>query len=130
MLSSGSSCAGCKCKYTVAPSKRPRPARGLLAIQWKYGVLPADHLGVTNSSNSSIRPRRMSRTLRMKAQEVNCTPGIDASREAAEARMSTSVANMADHYRDSVQMIAEVKPGSAFLSALRLELDRLDSVAA
>jgi guanosine-3',5'-bis(diphosphate) 3'-pyrophosphohydrolase len=56
--------------------------------------------------------------------------GIDASREAAEARMGTSVASMADHYRDSVQMIAEVRPGSAFLSALRLELDRLDSVAA
>ena len=56
--------------------------------------------------------------------------GTDASQEAAEARMGTSVASMADHYRDSVQMIAEVRPGSAFLSALRLELDRLESVAA
>jgi (p)ppGpp synthase/HD superfamily hydrolase len=56
--------------------------------------------------------------------------GVGVSREAAEARMGTSVASMADHYRDSVQMIAEVRPGSAFLSALRLELDRLDSVAA
>jgi (p)ppGpp synthase/HD superfamily hydrolase len=56
--------------------------------------------------------------------------GIEASREAAEQRMGTSVTSMADHYRDSVQMIAEVWPGSAFLSALRLELDRLASVAA
>jgi len=56
--------------------------------------------------------------------------GINVSREAAETRMGTSVASMADHYRDSVQMIAEVRPGSAFLSALRLELDRLESVAA
>ena len=56
--------------------------------------------------------------------------GIEASPEGAEERMGTSVASMADHYRDSVQMISEVRPGSAFLSALRLELDRLDSVAA
>lgn len=55
--------------------------------------------------------------------------GITASRAATEKRMGTSVASMADHYRDSVQMIAEVRPGSAFLSALRLELDRLESVA-
>ncbi len=56
--------------------------------------------------------------------------GIEASRKAAEERMGTSIASMADHYRDSVEMIAKVRPGSAFLSALRLELDRLDSVAA
>lgn len=56
--------------------------------------------------------------------------GIGTSQDAAEARMGTSVASMADHYRDSVQMIADVRPGSAFLSALRLELDRLDSIAA
>lgn len=55
--------------------------------------------------------------------------GIGASREEAETRMGTSVGSMADHYRDSVQMIATVRPGSAFLSALRLELGRLDSVA-
>jgi (p)ppGpp synthase/HD superfamily hydrolase len=56
--------------------------------------------------------------------------GIDASREATETRMGTSVADMADHYRESVQMIAAVRPGSAFLPALRLELGRLDSEAA
>jgi guanosine-3',5'-bis(diphosphate) 3'-pyrophosphohydrolase len=55
--------------------------------------------------------------------------GIEASREAAEERMGTSVGSMADHYRDSVQMIADVRPGSAFLSALRLELERLESAA-
>jgi hypothetical protein len=54
--------------------------------------------------------------------------GIEASPEAAEARMGTSVASMAGHYRDSVQVIAATWPGSAFLSALRLELDRLDSL--
>lgn len=56
--------------------------------------------------------------------------GIDASQEAAEARMGTSVMSMAEHYRDSVRMIADTRPGSAFLSALRLELDRLESIAA
>jgi len=50
----------------------------------------------------------------------------EASPEAAEERMGTSAASMADHYRDSVQMIADVRPGSAFLSALQLELDRLE----
>lgn len=55
--------------------------------------------------------------------------GIGVSQEAAEGRMGTSVVSMADHYRDSVEMIAEVRPGSAFLSALRLELGRLDSAA-
>ena len=34
---------------------------------------------------------------------------------------------MSGHYRDSVQMIASVRPGSAFLSALRVELERLES---
>ena len=54
--------------------------------------------------------------------------GIEVSPEAAEARMGTSVASMAGHYRDSVQVIAATWPGSAFLPALRLELDRLDSL--
>jgi len=55
--------------------------------------------------------------------------GIEASRESAEARIGTSVASMAEHYRDSVQMIAEVRPGSAFLSALRRELARLEEAS-
>ena len=55
--------------------------------------------------------------------------GLEASRAAAETRMGASVEDMAGHYRDSVQMIAAVRPGSVFLSALRLELGRLDSAA-
>jgi guanosine-3',5'-bis(diphosphate) 3'-pyrophosphohydrolase len=55
--------------------------------------------------------------------------GLEASREELEARMGTSAASMAGHYRDSVQMIARVHPDSAFLSALRLELDRLEAIA-
>lgn len=55
--------------------------------------------------------------------------GIQASREEAEARVATSVADLAEHYRDSVQMIASVRLGSAYLPALRRELDRLETVA-
>jgi (p)ppGpp synthase/HD superfamily hydrolase len=55
--------------------------------------------------------------------------GIEASRQGAEARMGTSVADMAGHYRDSVQMIASARPGSAFLPALRRELQRLEAAA-
>jgi len=56
--------------------------------------------------------------------------GLEASREGLEARMGTSAASMTGHYRDSVEMIARVRPGSAFLSALRLELDQLEAIAA
>jgi|GEM_PF-5294244 len=45
--------------------------------------------------------------------------GIDESREAAEARMGASVANMASHYRDSVQMIAAVIVLAAHASTRR-----------
>jgi (p)ppGpp synthase/HD superfamily hydrolase len=55
--------------------------------------------------------------------------GIEASRQGAEARMGTSVAEMADHYRDSVRIIASARPGSAFLPALRRELERLEAGA-
>jgi hypothetical protein len=34
---------------------------------------------------------------------------------------------MAAHYRESVEMIASVRPGSAILPALRLELERLEA---
>jgi (p)ppGpp synthase/HD superfamily hydrolase len=56
--------------------------------------------------------------------------GVEVSRKGAEARMGTSVDSMASHYIDSVQMIASVRPGSAFLSALRLELGRLEEMTA
>jgi hypothetical protein len=55
--------------------------------------------------------------------------GLEASRAELESRMGTSAASMAGYYRDSVQMIARVRRGSAFLSALRLELDRLEAIA-
>jgi (p)ppGpp synthase/HD superfamily hydrolase len=55
--------------------------------------------------------------------------GIETSRQEAERRIGTSVASMAAHYRDSVQVIASVRPGSTFLPALRLELERLESAA-
>ncbi len=55
--------------------------------------------------------------------------GVEVSREELDARMGTSAASMAAHYRDSVQMIASVRPGSAFLSALRRELGRLEAAS-
>ena len=56
--------------------------------------------------------------------------GSEMSRERAEARMGTTVKDMAEHYRDSVQMIAAVWPGSAFLPALRRRLGRLEAICA
>lgn len=44
---------------------------------------------------------------------------------AVEHRIGTSVAGMAGHYRDSVELIASRRPGSAFLPLLRAQLDRL-----
>lgn len=55
--------------------------------------------------------------------------GIETFGDAVEERMGTSVASMSGHYRESVEMIASVKPGSAFLSALRVELERLEAEA-
>ena len=51
--------------------------------------------------------------------------GVEGSGDRIEERMGTTVTSMASHYRDSVEMIASVRPGSAFLPALRLELGRL-----
>ena len=52
--------------------------------------------------------------------------GIETFGDAVQQRMGTSVTSMSGHYRESVQMIASVRPGSAFLSALRVELERLE----
>jgi hypothetical protein len=57
------------------------------------------------------------------------TPGSKVLHGTPRRRIGTSVASMAGHYRDSVQMIAAAWPASTFLSALRSELGRLDSVA-
>ena len=53
--------------------------------------------------------------------------GIETSGDGLEERMGTSVASMAAHYRESVEMIESVRPGSAFLPALRLELERMEA---
>ena len=42
--------------------------------------------------------------------------------------MGTSVAGMAAHYRESVEMIEAVRRGSVFLPSLRAELERLEAV--
>jgi len=42
-----------------------------------------------------------------------------------EERMGTTVDGMAGHYRESVELIESVRPGSAFLPALHVQLDRL-----
>jgi (p)ppGpp synthase/HD superfamily hydrolase len=52
---------------------------------------------------------------------------METSRHGAETRTGVNLSSMAGHYRDSVQMIASVRPGSAFLSALRRELARLEA---
>ena len=48
--------------------------------------------------------------------------GIDASRASIEARMGTTVAGMAGHYTESVDMIEESDPGSRFVRSLHEEL--------
>jgi (p)ppGpp synthase/HD superfamily hydrolase len=56
--------------------------------------------------------------------------GIDADRDSAEARMGTTVDRMAGHYRESVAMIEENEPELEFVTALRVEIDSLASIAA
>jgi hypothetical protein len=45
--------------------------------------------------------------------------------DVIQQRMGTTVGGMAGHYRESVELIESVRPGSAFLPALRVQLDRL-----
>jgi hypothetical protein len=56
---------------------------------------------------------------------VGLRRGIQKFGEVIEERMGTTVAGMADHYRESVELIESARPGSAFLPALRVQLDRL-----
>jgi hypothetical protein len=51
--------------------------------------------------------------------------GIELHDDAIEARMGTTVGGMAGHYRVSVELIEGGAPESAFIPALRRELDRL-----
>lgn len=46
---------------------------------------------------------------------------------APRLKAGAGVRGFADHYRESVQMIASVRPGSVFLLALRRELGRLEA---
>jgi hypothetical protein len=45
--------------------------------------------------------------------------------DVVQDRMGTTLTGMAGHYRESVELIESVRPGSAFLPALRVQLDRL-----
>jgi hypothetical protein len=45
--------------------------------------------------------------------------------DVVQERMGTTVEGMAGHYRESVELIESVRPGSAFLPALRVQLERL-----
>ena len=51
--------------------------------------------------------------------------GIDTSRDSIEARMGTTIAAMAGHYRESVAMIEASDPSSCFAPALRQGLSSL-----
>lgn len=56
--------------------------------------------------------------------------GIEAFGNSVEARMGTTVRSMAGHYRESVRLIESERPGSAFLPALRVQLERLAAESA
>lgn len=56
---------------------------------------------------------------------VGLRRGLQRYGDVIEDRMGTTVAGMAAHYRESVELIESVRPGSAFLPALRVQLDRL-----
>ena len=58
---------------------------------------------------------------------VGLRRGIETAGEGIEERIGTSVASMSAHYGESVEMIESVRPGSAFLPELRLELERLQA---
>jgi len=61
---------------------------------------------------------------------VGLRRGIQRFGEAIEERMGTTVAGMTGHYRESVELIESARPGSAFLPALHVQLDRLAAEAA
>jgi hypothetical protein len=55
--------------------------------------------------------------------------GIQTFGGGVEQRIGTSASSMADHYRESVEVIESGPEGSAFLPALRAQLERLDEAA-
>lgn len=56
---------------------------------------------------------------------VGLRRGLRTFGRAIERRMGTSIDSMAAHYRESVELIESLRPGSAFLPTLRAQLDRL-----
>jgi (p)ppGpp synthase/HD superfamily hydrolase len=58
---------------------------------------------------------------------VGLRRGIEQSRSRIQDRMGTTIDGMAGHYRESVELIESVRPGSAFLPALRVQLQRLSA---
>lgn len=63
------------------------------------------------------------------ADKLSCITGlrrgIEADVNAVEERLGSAVASIVSHYRDSVQMVASVEPGSPFLPMLRSEMEHL-----
>ena len=55
--------------------------------------------------------------------------GIETFGVSVEERIGTTIAGMAGHYRESVELIETERPGSVFLPALRVQLDLLETEA-
>lgn len=56
--------------------------------------------------------------------------GIERYGDAlVEQRLGTSIVSMTAHYRESFEMIESVNPGSVFVPALRVEMDRLEAAS-
>jgi HD domain len=52
--------------------------------------------------------------------------GIEIYGDALDGRLGTSVGSMVAHYRESVEMVESMRPGSVFVPSLRLELEGLE----
>jgi hypothetical protein len=52
--------------------------------------------------------------------------GVAIYGDGLDGPLGTSVSSMTAHYRESVEMIESLRPGSVFLPALRMELGRLE----
>ena len=58
-----------------------------------------------------------------------CNAGSHTSRESIDARIGTTIAAMAGHYRESLLMIEASDPSSCFVPALRRDLASLTTPA-
>lgn len=52
--------------------------------------------------------------------------GIEIYGDALDERLGTSVGSMVAHYRESVEMVESMRPGSVFVPSLRQELEGLE----